>query len=262
MKALLLVSGAVAVAASGLGAQVAPAKKDSACTTYPGGRVECRLYIGPGDSTRTRRLIYTVDSAMSKRAALGIEVRSTGSKRDTIGVFVDAVTPKGPAETAGIIEGDRLVSINGVDLKTSAADTEDSYTSGLAAHRLTREVQKLTPGTRVNLRVWSNGRIRDVQVTAGRATDVMRLGNHMMMPGMGGMMMRVGGPDGAMMFGPEMPMLRERMEPLMRDMEPMLRERLKDLPSRIQMVRPLRFKTLSPTRLRSPVIYKVDGDQL
>ncbi|HJQ53695.1 MAG TPA: PDZ domain-containing protein [Gemmatimonadaceae bacterium] len=252
MKALLLVSG-VALAASGLGAQVAPAKKDSACTTYPGGRVECRLYIGPGDSIRSRRLLYTVDSAMSKRAALGIEVRSTGSKRDTLGVFVDAVTPKGPAETAGIIEGDRLVSINGVDLKTSAADTEDSYTSGLAAHRLTREVQKLTPGSKVNLRVWSNGRIRDVQVTAGRASDVMRLGNRMMMPGMGGMMMRVGEPGGAgMMFGPDMPMLRERMEPMMRDMEPLLRERLRDLPNRIQMVRPLSFKTAAPIRIVVP----------
>lgn len=261
MKALLLISGA-ALAASNLGAQVAPAKKDSACTTYPGGRVECRLYIGPGDSTRSRRLIYTVDSAMSKRAALGIEVRSTGSKRDTLGVFVDAVTPKGPAETAGIIEGDRIVSINGVDLKTSAADTEDSYTSGLAAHRLTREVQKLTPGSKVNLRVWSNGRIRDVQVTAGRASDVMRFGNRMMMPGMGGMMRFEGPGGGAMMFGPETPMLRERIEPLMRDMEPMLRERLRDLPNRIEMARPLRFRTLSPTRVRSPLIYKIDGDQL
>lgn len=263
MRALLFLSGAAAVAASGLGAQVAPAKPDSACTTYPGGRVECRVYRGPGDSTRFRRLFYTVDSTMSKRAALGIEIRSTGSKRDTIGVFVDAVTPKGPAETAGIIEGDRIVSINGVDLKTSAADTEDSYTAGLAAHRLTREVQKLTPGSRVNLRVWSNGRIRDVQITAGRASDVMRLGNRLMMPGMGGMMMRVGGPGGGpMMFGPEMPMLRERMEPLIRDMEPMLRERLRDLPNKIQMSRPLRFKTLSPTRVRSPLIYKIESEDL
>jgi len=270
MKAFLLVSGAAAVAASGLGAQVAPAKPDSACTTYPGGRVECRVYRGPGDSTRVRRLIYAVDSAMAKRAALGIEVRSTGSKRDTLGVFVDAVTPKGPAETAGIIEGDRITSINGVDLRTSAADTEDSYTSGLAAHRLTREVQKLTPGARVNLRVWSNGRTRDVQVTAGKASEVMRLGNRMMMPGMGGMMRFDGPGGGAMMFGPEMPMfrermeplMRERMEPLMRNMEPMLRERLRELPNKIQMARPLRFKTLSPTRVRAPLIYKTESDHL
>jgi hypothetical protein len=273
MRALSLVSSAAVVAASALGAQVAPAKPDSACTTYPEGRIECRLYRGAGDSTRFRRLIYSVDSAMAKRAALGIEVRSTGSRRDTLGVFVDAVTPKGPAETAGIIEGDRIASINGVDLRTSAADTEDSYTAGLAAHRLTREVQKLTPGSRVNLRVWSSGRIRDVQVTAGKASEVMRLGNRMMMPGMGGMMRFEGPGGGAMMLRPDMQMLRERIEPLMRDMEPMLRERmapltrdmepmlrerLRDLPNKIEMARPQRFKTLTPLRVRPSGIYKVE----
>ena len=45
---------------------------------------------------------------MMNRAALGIELRPTGTRRDTLGVFVAAVTPRGPAETAGIIEGDRI----------------------------------------------------------------------------------------------------------------------------------------------------------
>jgi len=76
------------------------------------------------------------------------------------------------------------------------------------------------------------------------------------------MMRFEGPPGGAMMFGPEMPMLRERMEPLMRDMEPMLRERLRDLPNRIQMAKPLRFKTLSPTRVRAPLIYKIESENL
>src|ERR1700694_2112649 len=101
-----------------------------------------------------------------------------------------AVTPKGPAENAGIIEGDRIAAINGVDLRTAAGDTDDSYANGLAAHRLTREVQKLTPGTRVTLRVYSGGRFRDVQVTTGKASDVMRFG--------GRFNFRVPGPDGMM----------------------------------------------------------------
>jgi S1-C subfamily serine protease len=104
-----------------------------------------------------------------KRAALGVQVSGTGSARDTLGLFVTSVNSKGPAENAGIVEGDRLVSINGVDLRVPAADIEDGYASGLPARRLQREVSKLTPGTRVNLRVYSGGRIRDVQVTTGRA---------------------------------------------------------------------------------------------
>jgi hypothetical protein len=208
-----------------------------------------------------------MDSAMAKRAALGLELRTTGTRRDTLGVFVEAVTPKGPAEIAGIIEGDRIASINGVDLRTPAADTEDSYANGLAAHRLSREVQKLSPGSRVNLRVYSGGRLRDMQVTAGKASDVMRHGNRFrfMMPGMDGMF---DGPDG-MMFGPETqtmrdriePLMRERIEPLMRErVEPMLRERLNDLPNRIQIRAPMQIRTPAPVRaLRT---YRVDASDL
>lgn len=254
MKALMLLSAAAALTvADGSSAQVAPAKPDSTCTTSGDGRIECRIYRTDGDSAR-RRVFFRTDSALAKRAALGIEVRSTGTRRDTLGVFVDAVTPKGPAEAAGIVEGDRIAAINGVDLRTSAADTEDSYTNGLAAHRLTREVQKLSPGSRVNLRVYSGGRLRDVQVTAGKASDLMRFSSRMLMPGMG--MMRFEGP-GAMMFGPDMPMLRERLRDLPNDQ--ILRERLRDLPRKIQLRAPMRFKTLAPTRVRAPQIYKVES---
>jgi hypothetical protein len=297
MRALLLLSALAASTTATLNAQVTTAKPDSGCTNYPDGRVECRVFRGGerGDSALRNRIFYRMDSAMAKRAALGLELRTTGTRRDTLGVFVEAVTPKGPAENAGIIEGDRIASINGVDLRTSAGDTEDSYTNGLAAHRLSREVQKLSPGSRVNLRVYSGGRFRDVQLTAGKASDVMRLGNRFryMMPGMDGMM-NFDGPDG-MLFGPETrmlrdrmeplmrermePMLRERMEPLMRErmeplmrepMEPMLRERLNDLPSRIQihapmqiapLVRvPMRISPLAPLRLHRT--YRVDASDI
>ena len=278
MRALLLLSALTAATAATLNAQVTTAKPDSSCTNYPDGRVECHVFLGGarGDSVLRNKIFYRMDSAMAKRAALGLELRTTGTRRDTLGVFVEAVTPKGPAENAGIIEGDRIASIDGVDLRTSAGDTEDSYTNGLAAHRLSREVQKLSPGSRVNLRVYSGGRFRDVQVTAGKASDVMRLGNRFryMMPGMEGMM-NFDGPDG-MLFGPETQMLRDRMEPLMRErieplmrerMEPMLRERLNDLPSRIQirapmqiapLVRvPMRISPLAPLRLHRT--YRVDA---
>jgi len=257
---MLLSALAAASAAATLNAQVTPAKPDSSCTTYPDGRVECRIFRGGGreDSALRNRIFYRMDSAMAKRAALGLELRTTGTKRDTLGVFVEAVTPKGPAETAGIIEGDRIASINGVDLRTSSGDTDDSYTNGLAAHRLSREVQKLAPGSGVNLRVYSGGRSRDVQVTAGKARDLMRLGNrfNFMMPGMDGMM-EFNGPEG-MMFGPDMQRMREHLEPLMKErMEPLLREHLDDLPNKIQLRVPLRIRTLAPVRAQRT--YRVDA---
>ena len=142
------------------------------------GRIECRIFRKAD-----------MDSILMKRAAIGVQLQSTGSMRDTIGVFVARVTPKGPAENAGVVEGDRIISINGVDLRVNSADAGDSYASGLPARRLTREVQKLSPGNVINLRVWSGGRVRDVQVTAGRASDLRESGFFgAMFDGMGGML--------------------------------------------------------------------------
>ena len=306
MKALLLLSAlAVASAKPALIAQVTPAKPDSTCSTDSDGRVECRIVRGRarGDSGLRSRVFtfdgpgahawFKMDSAMAKRAALGLELRTTGTKRDTLGVFVEAVTPKGPAESAGIIEGDRIASINGVDLRTSAGDTDDSYANGLAAHRLSREVQKLTPGGRANLRVYSSGRFRDVQVTAGKASEVMGRGNRFrfMTPEMDGMI-NFDGPEG-MMFGPDMKMMRERIEPLTKELQdplmkkrleplmkeladpqmkerleplmktridPQLRERLDDLLTRIESRAPLRIRTPAPPRINRS--YRVDAGEV
>jgi hypothetical protein len=262
MKALLFISAVAATSvAATLNAQVSTAKPDSTCTNYPDGRVECRIIRGSarGDSAFRNRIFFRTDSAMAKRAALGLELRATGTRRDTLGVFVDAVTPKGPAETAGIIEGDRIAAINGVDLRTAAGDVEDSYVNGLAAHRLGREVQKLTPGTRVTLRVYSGGRFRDVQVTTGKASDLMHFGGfNFRVPGPGGMMefngpggmMEFNGPGGRemrivpeMMFGPDMPMMRKGLQ-------------MNSLPRGIQIRTPMRIRTATPARAR---IFKVDA---
>jgi hypothetical protein len=192
MKALLLVAAISATsAAATLDAQAVKGQPDSTCTKYADGRVECRAFRRfSGDSAFGNRIFLRLDSAMANRAALGIELRATGTRRDTLGVFVAAVTPKGPAESAGIIEGDRIAAINGVDLRTPVGDIDDSFSDEVASHRLTREVHKLTPGSRVTLRIYSGGRFRDVQVVAGKASDSMRFGNRLRMefPGGEGMM--------------------------------------------------------------------------
>lgn len=200
-----------------------PAQTDSACTTDASGRRECtyRRTLRVGSGADFHLMPSRHDSAMMKRAVLGLELRPTGTRRDTLGVFVAAVTPKGPAEAAGIIEGDRIASINGVDLRTVAADVEDDYTNGLASHRLSREVRKLSPGGRVNLRVYSQGRYRDVSVTAGRASDLMRSTMRIRVP-RGGQEFEFHGP-GAMQMResfPRMPMLRRAAPPRVKIIQP------------------------------------------
>lgn len=195
-----------------------------------------------------------LDSALMKRPALGIQLSPTGTMRDTLGVFVSRVTPKGPAENAGIVEGDRIVSINGVDLRVNASDAGDSYAAELPSRRLTREVAKLTPGSVANVRVYSGGRTRDVQVTVGRASDLRERGPFGLMldgmPGEGGAMMRI---------MPDMEGMRMQLRDLPRmrpeDMEGM-RMRLDGLRDRLRMENfgPLRdgqrIRILGPSRVR------------
>ena len=108
------------------------------------------------------------------RAALGISLGSSGSKRDTLGVFVSGVSENGPADKAGITEGNRIASINGVDLRVPKEDTGDWSVASARVARLQREVGKLKPGQTVDLSIVEGGHARSAKVTLGRAKDLER----------------------------------------------------------------------------------------
>ena len=106
------------------------------------------------------------------RATLGIALGSTGNKRDTAGVFISGVTDGGPAEKAGIVEGDRLSAINGVDLRVAKEDAGDLWVANARARRLQRELAKLKPGQTADLTVTSGGRTRTLKVTTVKASEL------------------------------------------------------------------------------------------
>jgi len=108
------------------------------------------------------------------RAVIGITT-STGSARDTLGVLVSSVTAGGPAEKAGIEEGNRIASINGVNLKLASADVEDWDMSSVMSHRLTRELGKAKPGDEVELRIYSSGQTRSVKVKTVASDSLYRV---------------------------------------------------------------------------------------
>jgi serine protease Do len=155
------------------------------------------------------------------RPVLGLTLGSSGSPRDTIGVFVQAVTAAGPAERAGIIEGDRIAAINGVSVRVARADADDREVGGTKVARLEREIAKLEVGDVAELTVVSAGRTRTVRVTAVKASDL---------PGWdtGAYFFRRPGSEGAM--------FRFDGEPL-RLRLPELRERMQELAPRIEELR-------------------------
>ncbi len=107
------------------------------------------------------------------RAVLGIGTTS-GGMRDTLGLLVTEVTSGGPAEKAGIEEGDRLVSGNGTGLRLSAADAQDQEMRGLMARRLVRVLAKLKPGDVATFNVSADGKTREVKVTTVKASELFK----------------------------------------------------------------------------------------
>ena len=105
------------------------------------------------------------------RAVIGLTT-STGSARDTLGLLVSSVSANSPAEKAGIGEGDRLVSINGVNLKLAAADVGDPDMTDVLGRRLMRELGKLKPGDDVDLKVYSNGQTKSLRMKTVSADDL------------------------------------------------------------------------------------------
>jgi predicted metalloprotease with PDZ domain len=105
------------------------------------------------------------------RPMIGVSTRSTG-KRDTLGLLVESVTRGGPAEQAGIEEGDRLVSVNTVNLRLSPADAGESDMNGVANRRLIRELEKQKAGAEVELRVYRDGNTRTMRVKTVTANEL------------------------------------------------------------------------------------------
>jgi S1-C subfamily serine protease len=118
-----------------------------------------------------RAFAFSIDD--ENRAVIGVTT-STGSARDTLGVLVSAVTPGGPAEKAGIEEGNRIASVNGVNLRLSPADVGDWEMASAMSRRLTRELRKVDPGAEVDLRVYSGGQTRAVKIKTVSSDSLYR----------------------------------------------------------------------------------------
>ncbi len=128
--------------------------------------------------TASRGIRRTVDE-MQERAVLGLNLGGMGSRRDTLGVLIVGVERDGPAEKAGVEEGNRISSINGVDLRVRAEDAGDDEMSGVKSGRFSREMQKVKAGDEVELKVYAEGRSKAVRVKSATAKDVYPRGRGM-----------------------------------------------------------------------------------
>jgi S1-C subfamily serine protease len=88
---------------------------------------------------------------LDRRARLGIKVNLQARQTDSIGAYVDAVTPGGPADQAGIRSGDIITRLDGKSvLAGGAAEDEDRRgRESLPGLRLIELAAKLEPNDTV-----------------------------------------------------------------------------------------------------------------
>jgi len=153
---------------------------------HPGDEVDLRVYAsGQTKSIKVKTIapedLYATSSSSSRgrnddRATLGINIGVTGTSRDSLGIFVMGVEDGSAAAKAGIEEGSRIASINGVDLRgtTQRDRNDDFFYQPTNLNRLEREMARVKPGDDVDLRVFYNNQFKNIKVKAGRASDLPR----------------------------------------------------------------------------------------
>jgi S1-C subfamily serine protease len=88
---------------------------------------------------------------MDRRARLGIKVNMQARQTDSIGAYVDAVTPGGPADQAGLRSGDIITKLDGKSVLAGGAAEEDRVHAreSLPGLRLVELAAKLEPNDTV-----------------------------------------------------------------------------------------------------------------
>lgn len=106
------------------------------------------------------------------RAVVGLTLQTTGSIRDTLGPMIVRIASGGPAERAGLVEGDRIQSVNGTNLRVLREDAEEPMAGNAKVNRFSRVLRDLAAGDRVELQVYSGGQTRTLNVTTSKASEV------------------------------------------------------------------------------------------
>lgn len=135
-SSVLLVAGLLALAPLGFARAQEEGERDQT------GERELRIERG-GD--RLMRIV------LNRKARLGIKVNLEARETDSIGAYVDAVTPGGPAAKAGIRSGDIITSVGGTSVLSRGAASDRGDGRSLPGLRLIELAAQLEPNDTVEV---------------------------------------------------------------------------------------------------------------
>ncbi len=131
----------------------------------------------PRPNIEERRLDRGPDHLMrivlNRRARLGIKVNLQRRETDSIGAYVDAVTPGGPAASAGIRAGDVITRVDGKSVLAGGSAEDPDRRQSLPGLRLIELAARLEPGDTVELDYRRGTDRRTAKVVTEEEPDVV-----------------------------------------------------------------------------------------
>lgn len=129
--------------------------------------IDPRVEVRPSkDAERVMQFV------MSRRARLGLKVNLRARESDSIGAYVDAVTPNGPAAKAGIRSGDVITRLDGKSVLSGPAVTRDERES-LPGLRLIELAATLEPNDTVAVELRRGRERKTVSVVTSDEPNVL-----------------------------------------------------------------------------------------
>jgi S1-C subfamily serine protease len=136
----------------------------------PGSAVAQEPGLRPDEMRGPQRVMQFV---MNRRARLGLKVNLRARSSDSVGAYVDAVTPNGPAAKAGIQSGDVITKLGGKSVLAGHQAEADGDRESLPGLHLIELAARLAPNDTVAVEFRRGKDKKTVSVVTADEPDIL-----------------------------------------------------------------------------------------